>query len=129
MTDRLRIYVAGPYTAETDAGKRENTLRAIDAGIALLRKGHFPFVPHLTHFVDRRADERGIDLAWEEYVEWDMAFLECCDAFLHLAGSPGADIERDHAREQGLPVFESAEEVPAADVDEADRFRWRETVR
>lgn len=129
MTERLRIYVAGPYTAETDDGKLRNTVRAIDAGIDLLAKGHFPFIPHLTHYVDRRADELDVDLAWEDYVEWDVAFLECCDAFLHLASSPGADIEREHAREHGLRVFESTASVPIADVDESDRFQWRETAR
>lgn len=129
MTDRLRIYVAGPYSAETEAGNRENTIRAIDAGIELLGKGHFPFIPHLTHYVDRRASELGVDLAWEDYIEWDVTFLECCDAFLHLDSSPGADLERDHARDIGLPVFESVASVPTADIDDDERFEWREATQ
>lgn len=108
------IYVAGPYSAPTDAGKHENTMAAIDAGVAVLGKGHYPFIPHLTHFVDKRLPALDADLGYEDYMEWDEELLLRCDSLLHLASSPGADTERGVAEERGMAVYESIEEIPAA---------------
>jgi hypothetical protein len=111
---KLRIYVAGPYTAPTSSKLEENTKRAIDAGIALLHKGHTPFIPHLTHYVDLRAQERGITISWDEYIKWDTEWLDACDALLYLGSSKGADLELEHAKAAGKQVFMSVEDVPTA---------------
>jgi len=109
----MRIYVAGPYTARDDAGRLANTKAAMRAGLQLLRKGHIPFIPHLCHFFDLWVEEEeGQRLPWEIYMKWDDAFLECCEAFLYLAPSPGADRERQRAEELGLTVFQSVTEIP-----------------
>ena len=113
-TKPLRIYVAGPYTAETGAGKVSNVKRAIDVGIALFKKGHIPFIPHLTHFVDLRAKEKGIPIAWEEYIRWDLGWLSLCDAVIYLGSSPGADLELASAQRLGKRVFHSLDDVPTA---------------
>jgi hypothetical protein len=53
----LKIHVAGPYTPSNpnlyDAARtgHKNTMEAIRAGIKLRKKGHIPFIPHLTHFI------------------------------------------------------------------------------
>jgi hypothetical protein len=114
MPRSMRIYVAGPYTAPSAKGHARNTARAIDAGIALFRKGHRPYIPHLTHFVDLRAKRTGVKLRWHDYIEWDMPWLEVCDGFLYLAPSKGADLELKEARKLKKRIFLSIAEVPSA---------------
>ena len=114
MVKRLRIYVAGPYTANDDAAVWENVVAAIDAGIEVYKRGHYPYVPHLTHFVDRRSAETGAGLKWEDYIDWDREWLTQCDAFLLLGRSPGADLELGWAREQGLKIYQRLDEIPRA---------------
>ena len=114
MPKAMRIYVAGPYTASSARGHEINTSRAIDAGIALFRKGHFPYVPHLTHFVDLRAKRTRVKLGWHDYIAWDMPWLEVCDGFLYLAQSKGADLELARARQLKKKIYFSLLEVPRA---------------
>jgi len=112
MSRPLRIYVAGPYTSSDPAGLEENTLKAIDAGIAVLQKGHIPFIPHLTHYVDLRARMLGIELTWDDYIRWDMEWLDLCDALLFLGESKGANMELSRARQSGKEIYYSLWDVP-----------------
>ncbi len=116
MSKPLRIYVAGPYTALDRNDHEANTQKAIDAGIAIFRKGHIPYVPHLTHYVDLRAKQTGIKLAWNDYIEWDMPWLDLCDALLYLGKSKGADMELERARRRKKKVFFSLAEIPQVNV-------------
>ena len=111
MTKRLKIYIAGPYTAETETLRMENVNAAIDAAFKLFSKGHYPYIPHLTHFIDLRAHEIGHSLAWEDYIAWDLPWVEACDAILYLKPSRGADLELEKARYLGKQVFYSVEDV------------------
>jgi len=108
----LRIYVAGPYTAETPTQRIKNVKTAIDAGIIIYHKGHFPYIPHLTHFIDERAKEIGVRLTWEDYIRWDLSWLDFCDAILCLGRSKGVDIEMRKAEDLEKLVFYSIEEIP-----------------
>lgn len=112
MSKPLRIYIAGPYTALDHPGHELNTHRAIDAGIAVFYKGHYPYIPHLTHYVDLRAKHNGIKLSWSDYIKWDLPWLELCDALLYLGKSKGADLELARARILGKIIFSSLAEVP-----------------
>ena len=38
------IYIAGKYGAPTDGERLKNTNKAIDMGIAVYKKGHYPLV-------------------------------------------------------------------------------------
>jgi hypothetical protein len=111
----LRIYIAGPYQAPSAVHRQANVNKAIDAALRLLKKGHLPFVPHLTHFVDVRASELGTPLQWEDYISWDLAWLEVADALLLLGRSRGADIEYERAKKLGKIIFHSIDEVPNAE--------------
>lgn len=111
---RLRIYVAGPYTAPNVYEVAANVTRAIDAGIAIVKLGHSPFVPHLTHFLELRSEEIGAGLDYETYMRMDEAWLACADALLYLAPSPGADRELSFAQISGMPIYRSVEEIPEA---------------
>ena len=108
----LKIYIAGPYSAPSAELRRRNTEIAIDMGLRLRKKGHFPYIPHLTHFIDERAMEIGVPMTYEEYLAWDTEWLKACDALLYLASSRGADYELENAKRLGLTVFYSADEIP-----------------
>lgn len=109
------IFVAGPYSAKIQRRIEDNVNAAIDAGIEILRKGHTPFIPHLTHLVDQRAVQTGIELDWSDFVRWSLAILPLCDAVLFLGSSPGADLELQKATSLGIPVFNSIDEIPEGD--------------
>lgn len=109
----LRIYIAGPFTAPTPAAEAANVLRAIDAGLAVAGKGHFPFVPHTSYWFQQQAVRTGHPgFSWDWYLRWGRFWLETCDALLYLAPSKGADLERTWAYEGGLRVFDSVAQVP-----------------
>ena len=109
----LRIYVAGPYTAESEIQISQNVMKALDVGLILWKKGHYPYIPHLTHFVDLRAREKGIPMTWKDYIEWDKAWLEFCDALLFLGNSKGANIELEYAKKIGKTIYYNIDDVPA----------------
>jgi hypothetical protein len=110
----MKIYVAGPYTAPTVEGCLENTVRAMDAYNELILKGHEPFCPHFSHFADQRAKELGIDIPYQEWMRQDEVWLRECEAFLYLAPSRGADVEKAVAQEMGMPIYTATEDIPDA---------------
>ena len=108
----MKIYVAGPYTTDTDSNIQKNVNNAIDAAITIYKKGHYPYLPHLTHWVDLRSKETGQGLKWEDYVEMDHVWLEECDAMLFLKESRGANLELAYAKKTGKKIFYSLDEIP-----------------
>ena len=96
--DPLKIYIAAPYSADTKEKRKKNVETVIDAALVLFKKGHFPYVPHLTHWVDERAKKTNIAMEWEGYMRWHRPWLETCDAFLYLGSSKGADLELQMAK-------------------------------
>ena len=116
----LLIYVAGPYTGDSREAIDGNVNKAIDAGIEIFKKGHHPYVPHLTDLVDRRARETGIDMSWADFIAWDDPWLRKCDALFLIAESRGANIELEEARKMGKTIFLSMAEIPGMDHPRAD---------
>ena len=115
----LIVYVSAPYSADTEEGRLTNTINAIQAGIGVMQKGHYSLIPHLSHFTDSYArDVMGVNFTWEQWMAQDIALLEKCDAILYLASSKGADIELAKAKELGLQIFYSLDDVPSAEVSE-----------
>jgi len=99
----LKVYIASPYTKGDVA---RNVRDAIWAGEYLGRKGHIPFVPHLTHFWHIIYPHD-----WEEWLKYDFEWLKVCDALIRVGGeSNGADWEVDKAHELGIPVYYSIRE-------------------
>jgi hypothetical protein len=110
----LRIYIARPYTASSPYWVSQNVLSAIDASVEMMRLGHLPYCPHLSHYVDRRAKNTGVGFGYKDWMTLDLAWLEQCEALLYLGSSPGADRELDRATELGLTIYYSVAEVTAA---------------
>ena len=108
----LTIYCAGPYSADTEAGRLANTQKAMEIALELIKKGCYPYVPHLSHFLDTYARYRGTDLPWEFWMEFDDVWLTKCDALYYISSSRGADIELARAKELGKQIFYSLDEVP-----------------
>ena len=118
MTKPLLILIAGPYRSGTDgdpAAIARNLERLEEAAAPLHRLGHVPMIgewvalPTLRGLSDAEAAETD--------VMYDTAarLLQHCDAVLRLPGeSSGADTDVRIARERGLPVYHSIDEVPAA---------------
>ena len=111
----MKIYVAGPYTPSKsdlhDAARiaHKNTLRAIRAGIAIIERGHIPFIPHLTHFIHLETRK---PLPRDFYIQYDSIWLRYCDAMLYLGKSSGADRELKMAKDKGLRIFYSVSDIP-----------------
>lgn len=113
----FRVYVAGPYCPTGcslhSASKiaQQNVDKAIEAGNRIIEKGHFVFIPHLSHFVHiHYSCKKDYDGWWYEE---DNTFLEhWANAFLYLGSSKGADSELKLAKERNLRIFYSINDVP-----------------
>lgn len=113
----LRIYVAGPYCPHNcslhDASRiaQFNVDAAIYFGNKLIEKGHFVFVPHLSHYMHTHYS------CVQDYGEWwydeDNTFLEYwANALYYIGPSYGADLELALAKKKGFKIFHHLEEVP-----------------
>lgn len=115
----MRIYVAGPYSAATVEGREANTMRAMRAGLILMQRGHDPYVPHLSHFLDLEAPQLGLRFTWDDWMMLSNQWLQQCDALLYLGSSRGADMELAWATDWGLKIYRNLLDVPMAGVGEA----------
>jgi hypothetical protein len=106
----MLVYVSGPFSGDV----KLNVDRAVVAGAEVMRRGHAAFVPHLYYWIERVAATRGKVYSWEQWMKIDLDILARCDALLYIRSSRGADIELARARELGMPVFMSIEEIPEA---------------
>ena len=71
----MKVYIAGPYSAKTKAQVKLNVEAAMRAGAQLLRMGHTPFIPHLTHYFHVFTTAEGTPFSYEDYMEWDDVWL------------------------------------------------------
>jgi len=117
----MLILISGPYRSGTNDDPiliRQNLDRLESVALPLFRKGHIPMIGEwvalpLIHLAG--SNQLG-DAAWEE-VQYPVAhrLLEKCDAVLRIQGaSKGADEDVRIAKERGLLIFHSLEEVPDA---------------
>lgn len=107
-----RIYVAGPYSHPDPMVRERNTHAAMRAGLGLLQHGHAPFIPHLSHYFDVWAQQHGVVVPYETYMEWDAAYLSVCDGVLILGHSPGVEQELLEAERLEIPAYSSLADVP-----------------
>ena len=122
---RKRVFVAGPIV---HGDLRANVRQACEAGIALLKAGLAPFVPHGSCYWGQRQYFHGTMMAWvgpepeilpagtvlEDWYEMGLPWVDVADAVLRLPGEgKGSDGEVARARARGVPVFHSVEEVIA----------------
>ena len=90
----LRVYLAAPYTAATEAERLANVEKVVEVGRLVMGMGHHPFVPHLSHHLDPQNDR----FVWEEWMDWCLDWLGVCDILLFLGESKGTLLELEGAR-------------------------------
>ena len=100
----MRIYVAGPISAETHTKMALNVFQACLVAKEIIKKGHFPFIPHLFWFL-------GLDRSWQWWMDFDDVWLRQCEALYYIGPSPGADIELAKAKERGMKTFFSLDQL------------------
>ena len=117
----MLILIAGPYRSGTNDDPvlmRQNLDQLESVALPLFRKGHVPLIGEwlALPLIGLAGSTKPGDLAWEE-VQYPIAhrLLDRCDAVLRIHGaSKGADEDVRIAKERGLMVFYSVDEVPHA---------------
>jgi hypothetical protein len=117
MNKRLRIYIAGPYTPRNctlhEAAKiaQSNVDKAIKIGNACMAKGHYVFVPHLSHYQHIDRSSKITDERW--WYELDNTFLDhWATALFYMSSSYGTDLELKRAKELKLKIYYKIEDIP-----------------
>ena len=110
---RLRVYVAGAYSAPNVMDVLGNIGRGIEACKTLLQAGYAPFCPWLDFLlvIQQGGNQK---LTIEDMYEYTLAWLESADVLLILPGwenSKGTKAEIDRAIELGIPVCYSGAEL------------------
>ena len=121
MSTSMMILIAGPYRSGTgdDPAKMAANLKRLEAASwPLFEKGHVPMIGEWVALpIWERAGGQAVGDALYERILHPTAgrLLQHCDAVLRLPGeSKGADNDVRIARERGIPVYFSLEEVPGA---------------
>jgi len=122
----VSVYIASPYS---NGWMPSNIKLQMTTSDKLLDLGYFPYVPLLSHFLEIYSNR-----SEHEWLKLDFVFLKKCDAVLRLQNkdkngifvtSPGADQEVALAKENGIPVFYSIEELN--DYFKSDpEFSWHQ---
>lgn len=100
-----RVYIAGPYTKGDVA---VNVHNAIDVANEILKAGHVPYLPHLTHFWHLVTPH-----PYRDWLDIDLEFLKVCDCILRIPGeSNGADGEVEFAKRKGIPIYYKIGDIP-----------------
>jgi hypothetical protein len=117
--DHMLILIAGPYRSGTgdDPAKLDENVRAMESyALPLFRAGHVPLVGEwlALPLVALAGSTRVGDPAFEEiFHPIAERLLARCDGVLRVGGaSQGADLMVQTARDNGLAVFHSLDEVP-----------------
>lgn len=106
MAKRLRVYVAGPYSADNVLGVLQNIGRGERVCAELFHNGLAPFCPWHDKTYAMDALCQGENVA--AFRDHSMAWLEAAQAVFVLPGweqSEGTKAEMLRAKEIGIPVF------------------------
>jgi len=121
----LMILIAGPYRSGTgdDPAKLAANVAAMEAyALPLYRAGHLPVLgawfalPLVTLAGSKQIGDAPFNEIFHPIAE---RLLAKCDAVLRVGGaSQGADLMVEVARQRGLAVYSSLEEVPNVSITE-----------
>lgn len=121
---RQRVYVSGPYTSNPKA----NTHHTIQEAQRLLQAGYAPMVPHLTHYWGEVVGQEVNP--YEAWLELDLAWVPMADAVVRLPGkSEGSDRETALAKDWGIPVYASVDELLADPPPRSGDPRFHRSLR
>lgn len=104
----LRVYVAGPISADTPEQMEANCKEACRIASEIWDLGHFPFVPHLSYWWPDRPDAQD---DYNRWLELDYEWIAVSEALLKFKPSPGANKEEEFAKRHGIPVVYTVTEL------------------
>jgi hypothetical protein len=107
----MRVYVAGPYSANNVIEVLENIRRGQRASVEILLAGHEPFCPWLDYQFQFLLRE-GEHLTVKDYYRYSIAWLEVSDAMVILGGwkhSKGTLAEIKRAEELNITIYHGVE--------------------
>jgi hypothetical protein len=115
----MLILIAGPYRSGTNDNSvlMQKNLEFLESvALPLFHKGHVPMIGEWVALplLKLAGSKQPGDAVWEQ-IQYPVAhrLLEKCDAVLRLPGaSAGADKDVQIAKDRGLPVYFSADDVP-----------------
>ena len=120
----LIVLIAGPYRSGTndDPARIAENLQTLESyALPLYGAGHIPLIGEWVALpIIREAGGRHIGDTVHQQFLYPVAsrLIERCDAVLRVPGeSTGADQDVRLAKERGLPVYYSIQEVPALRAD------------
>ena len=114
---RLRVYVAGPYSADNVIDVLANIRKGQKSAYELLKAGFAPFCPWLDYQLSFYGE-----ITIEEYRDYSIAWLDGSEAVFVLPGwekSSGTKAEMARAKELGIPIF----------FNKKDLYEWAEKRR
>ncbi len=110
----MRVYVAGPYSANNVIEVLRNIGKGEEMAAWLFELGYDPFCPwHNKDFIIKRP---GGQHHLERFYEYCFSWLEVSDVMLVIGISPGVQAEIDYCRKKGIPVVYSLKELKELDV-------------
>ncbi|MBM3347784.1 MAG: hypothetical protein FJY55_15010 [Betaproteobacteria bacterium] len=113
---RPRIYISGALTTAGDI--EHNVAVASNAFRALVESGYSPLCPHLSYYAEKHHHCKWPHQTW---IDIDLEWVAMSEAVYRILGpSVGADLECEHARRLGIPVFSSLQDLESWRDDE-----WR----
>lgn len=108
-----RVYVAGAYNAPNIIEALDNMRRGMRMSVRVLMAGYAPFCPW-TDYHYRLMQREGEEVTRQMYHDQAIAWLEVSDAVMVMPNSEtstGTQAEIARAKELGIPVFYSLEEL------------------
>lgn len=118
----MLILIAGPYRSGTNDDPeliRKNLDNLEAMALPIFRKGHVPMIGEWVALplLSLAGSKKPGDHVWNE-IQYPVAhrLLEKCDAVLRISGeSKGADQDVEIAKQRGLKIFYSLDEIPNAE--------------
>lgn len=108
----VKVYVAGPISANDPITLFGNEKNGIDTAAWLILQGFAVFCPHLDF--QYLLGVYGKDITKEQLQANSMAWVECCDCMLVLPGwekSPGTRREMARATTLNMPIYTNVHEL------------------
>lgn len=115
---RVRVYIAGPYQGSLMEGL-DHIRSGIRAATELMLSGYTPYCPFTDwHFYLMLMENEALTVS--DFYECSLAWLYMSNAVLVLPGwvkSKGVLAELKIAKEEGIPIFFSIEELKKAPIE------------
>lgn len=114
-SDMVVVYVAGPYRSNSYEGIKLNIESARNVAVKTAKLGYAIACPHTN---TGTMDEIAPEIEDNFWLQSAIAIMKRCDAIVLApgwTGSEGVRIELNIAKEMGIPVFETVDDLPPAD--------------